>query len=172
MDCTGSVVTGTSGYSAGELVHIRNGIKVSRSTDKNSCPAGYKIWSPRNKNDWQIVWNALGKSKSNYPNNTIIDVTHPYDNFCPGCKNKPMKSTDANIIRDKLWRTSDGTDWWLRDTKFSEPSGDYSANCYITITNPAPDNLQFNDYDCGTLDGKITPFQKTSEYFCQMAQGK
>lgn len=172
VNCTGTVVPGTDGYSAGQIVRIRDGMQVSRSTDKDSCPPGYKIWSPRNQKDWKIVWNALGKSKNNYPNNTVIDVTHPYDNYCPGCNDYPMNSNDGNIGKGKLWRTSDGTDWWLRDSKFSEPSGDYSANCYITVTNPVPDNLQFNDYDCSTLDGKITPFSKTSEYFCQIAQGK
>ena len=145
-------------------------MEVSRSTDKNSCPPGYKIWSPRNKMDWQIVYIALGKDLSNYPNNTIVDVTHPYDNYCPGCKDNAMKSTNANI--GTLWRTSDGSDWWLRDTKFREPSGDYSSNCYITVTNPDPNNVQFNDYNCDTHDGGITPFSKASEYFCQATQGK
>ena len=50
----------TPGYSAGAVVRVWNGLSVSKITDKNSCPDGYKIWSPRNKNDWEIVWKALG----------------------------------------------------------------------------------------------------------------
>ena len=55
------------GYSAGQLVKISNGRRVRKSTEKNSCPDGFKIWSPRNKNDWTIVYNAMGKNINNYP---------------------------------------------------------------------------------------------------------
>merc|ERR1711981_295060 len=52
----------TPKYSAGNILRIHNGRRVRRSTETDSCPNGYKIWSPRNKNDWTIVFNAMGKS--------------------------------------------------------------------------------------------------------------
>merc|ERR1712187_548228 len=43
------------GYSAGLVVRVDNGRAVRRSTEKHSCPKGFKIWSPRNKNDFTTV---------------------------------------------------------------------------------------------------------------------
>merc|ERR1712176_752535 len=63
-----------SGLSAGKLLRVDNGFKVSKSTMKNSCPAGYKIWSPRNKNDWTRIYNAMSKK-----------------NGCGGCNKFAMK---------------------------------------------------------------------------------
>merc|ERR1712003_54352 len=65
------------GYSPGKLVRVDNGIKVSKRTQKNSCPAGYKIWSPPSKQDWTAVYNAMGQNYNNYPRkpHLIIDVT-------------------------------------------------------------------------------------------------
>eukprot|EP00662_Eupelagonemidae_sp_cell21_P057833 gene57833-biopygen25316 len=31
------------------------------------------------------------------------------------------------------WRTTDGNPWWLRSTGFTEPNGNYHANCYLDI---------------------------------------
>merc|ERR1711981_258598 len=52
----------TPKYSAGNLVRIHNGRRVRKSTETDSCPNGYKIWSPRNKNDWTIVYNVMKKN--------------------------------------------------------------------------------------------------------------
>ena len=46
------------------------------------------------------------------------------------------------------WKTTDGSAWWLRDTKFINPSGDYNANCYLQVYDPTPDNVRFNDNEC------------------------
>lgn len=81
------------GYSAGGLVHITSGHKISKSIDKNSCPVGWKIWAPQNKADWTIVYNAMSKNIKNYPKAPylIIDVTRS-SNGCGGCTGHPMKS--------------------------------------------------------------------------------
>ena len=97
----------TPGYSAGKLVRVYNGRRVKKSTEQDSCPAGYKIWSPRNKNDWTIVYNAMKKNINNYPKkpHIIVDVTRPA-NGCGGCTKYAMKS---NIAQQGSWRTSDGS---------------------------------------------------------------
>ena len=44
----------------------------------------------------------------------------------------------------------DGGDWWLRNTPHSEPSGDYTAGCWLSVTSLAnTSDLTFNDGDCG-----------------------
>ena len=144
------------GYSAGQLVKISNGRRVRKSTEKNSCPDGYKIWSPRNKNDWTIVYNAMGKNINNYPKKPhfIVDVTRPA-NGCGGCTKYAMRS---NIAQQGSWKTKDGSAWWLRDAKYNEPNGDYHANCYLHIYDVNPNNVRFNDGNCNYY---------STEYMCQ-----
>ena len=149
------------GYSAGDLIRITNGLKVSKSTEKNSCPSGWKIWSPRNKNDWTLVYNALGNSLTNYPKapDLIVDVTRSA-NGCSGCKDYAMKST---VVEHILWKTSDGSAWWLRDTKYNRPEGNYHANCYLGVGDVDPNNVIFDDNNCG---------YSSTDYLCQHMESK
>merc|ERR1719201_2610998 len=149
----------TPGYSAGLLVRVSNGRRVKKSIEKDSCPTGYKIWSPRNKNDWTIVYNAMKKNINNYPKkpHLIIDVTRPA-NGCGGCTKYAMKS---GVGQQGSWKTSDGSAWWLRDAKYNEPNGDYHANCYLHIYDVNPNNVRFNDGNCA---------YSTTDYLCQKAK--
>ena len=148
-----------SGYSAGNVTRVANGLKVSKSTDKNSCPSGWKIWSPRNKDDWTLVYNALGKGFENYPQNPslIVDVTRS-QNGCGGCKDYAMNS---GVSAQSSWKTSDGSAWWLRDSKYNEPSGNYYANCYLAVLGVDPNNVKFDDRKCKA---------SSTEYLCQAVQ--
>ena len=159
--CTVSSVK-ANGYSAGQVVRIINGLVVKRTTDPHSCPAGFKIWSPRNKNDWTIIFNAMGNKIGNYPQkhndperpSVLIDVTRR-ENGCGGCSNYAMKS---DVPQQGSWSTTDGSAWWLRDTKYIEPNGDYSANCYLEFTDMNPEEVKFNYRDCNA---------GSSDYLCQ-----
>ena len=104
------VVKADAGYSAGDVVRVTNGNDVYKSTQKNSCPAGYKLWAPSSKADWTIVYNALGKSIHNYPRrpHLIIDVTRPEDNKCGGCTKYAMKS---GVPEQSSWQTTDKNTW-------------------------------------------------------------
>merc|ERR1711920_971115 len=146
------------GYSAGKLVRVDNGKSVKKSTEKHSCPKGFKIWSPRNKSDWTKVYNAMSKNINNYPKkpHLIVDVTRAA-NKCGGCTKYAMKSTTA---QQGSWKTTDGSAWWLRDAKYNEPNGDYHANCYLHVYDVNPNNVRFNDGNCN--------YYSTS-YLCQKA---
>jgi hypothetical protein len=62
------------------------------------------------------------------------------------------------------WRTSDGTAWFLRGAKYSEPNGDYHANCYMDLgTTANEDSVTFNDGKCG---------YNSNSYYCQTAKMK
>merc|ERR1711959_381048 len=149
------------GYSPGGLVRIHNGRRVRKSTETDSCPNGWKVWSPRNKNDWTLVYNKMGKNINNYPKKPhfIVDVTRPA-NGCGGCTKYAMKS---GVGQQGSWRTKDGSAWWLRDSKYNEPNGDYHANCYLHVYDVNPNNVRFNDGSCG---------YSTTDYLCQMASKK
>jgi len=147
------------GYSAGKLVSVMNGKRVRKVTEKDSCPKGFKIWSPRNKNDWTLVYNAMKKNINNYPKkpHNIVDVTRPA-NSCGGCTKYAMKSTTA---QQGSWTTRDGSAWWLRDARYNEPNGNYHANCYLHIYDVNPNNVRFDDNNCNFY---------SSNYLCQPMQ--
>ena len=149
LDCKASVVANTAGYSAGPLVLVENGRDVHKSTEMNSCPDGYKIWSPRNKNDWEIVWRAMKQSLAHYPRkpNLVIDVTNPKE--------------DAGKESASDWQTTDGSDWWLGGTNYAK-HGHSTANCYMKITDADPSDVQIEGNDCD--------FHST-DYFCQPENG-
>lgn len=151
--CKCSKVDLTGKYSAGVLVKCEHCITVSKSTQKNSCPTGMKLFSPANRGDWKTF---LASAKPLRAPNWIVDITRP-SSGCGGCKRYPMKSSQP---QQATWRTADGSPWWLRSTVYSEPNGDYTANCYLNIEkNPSsPDTLHFNDGKCK---------YHSRSYFCQ-----
>ena len=164
-----------SGYSAGDLVKITGGVPASDSSDRNtSCPSGYKIWSPRNKQDWTAVYNAMDKKLNNYPRKPalIVDISRDKDG-CDRCADLPMNSL---VPEQRAWRTIDGSPWWLRDTAYTPPTGSYFANYYLTVTKVDPDDVRFNivkkqenwgstDYFCQkiSLEFPVTPPENNQE---------
>jgi hypothetical protein len=135
------------------LLKCQNGIQVSKSKEKNSCPDGTKIFSPRNREDWVTFFNS---ASALYSPSFIVDVTRP-QNGCGGCTGTPMNSGEAP---QATWVTSDGSPWWLRSSTYGEPNGDYTADCYLDLwSNPSnADNVGFNDGSCG---------YRSNAYYCQ-----
>merc|ERR1719440_1669220 len=142
-------------YKAGPLVKCTNCHDVRRSKDKNSCPAGTKIFAPSSKTDWKTFLNS---AEPLHAPHWIVDITRP-QNGCGGCTSHAMNSLNK---RQKSWRTTDGAPWWLRSTKYSEPSGDYSANCFLNLApkvKPTDENsITFNDHGCN---------YHAKSYYCQ-----
>lgn len=155
--CVCKSVALTGRYSAGSLLRCTGCLRVSRSTQKNSCPVGTKLFSPRTREDWRTVIASATPLRSPH---WIIDVTQP-QNGCGGCTRAPMNSHSP---AQATWRTSDGTPWFLRATRYSEPNGDYKANCFLNIKTTANENsVTFNDWNC-----KIN----SNSYYCQPAKVK
>merc|ERR1719502_1212357 len=141
-------------YRAGPLVKCTKCRDVRRSKDRSSCPRGTKIFAPSTKGDWKTL---LGSTQPLGQPHWIIDITRPQDG-CGGCTSNPMNWQNSN---QKSWRTSDRSPWWLRSTKYSEPNGDYSANCYLGLgkkRQPTPDSITFNDHGCNF---------HSKAYYCQ-----
>ena len=130
---------------------VTNGLQISKSTQPNSCPKGWKLWSPQNQQDWQT---AQASTKLPARPHLLVDITRPA-NGCGGCTKYAMKS---GVDQQNSWVTSDGSPWWLRDTKYNEPNGDYHANCYLHVYKTDPKDIRFNDLGCG--------YSSTS-YLCQ-----
>lgn len=149
--CEKLSLTGT--YSAGALVECRGCWKVSKSTQRNSCPMGTKLFSPANLRDWSTV---LASAKPLRSPHWIVDITRP-QNGCGGCTRNAMNSRNP---AQGTWRTSDGSPWFLRSTRYSEPNGDYYANCYMDLSKTPVNehSVVFNDARCK---------YSSNAYYCQ-----
>jgi hypothetical protein len=149
--CEKLALTGT--YSAGALIKCTGCWTVSKSTEKNSCPQGTKLFSPASPHDWKTF---LASAKPLRSPSWIIDITRT-ENGCGGCTKNAMNSKNA---AQGTWRTSDGSPWFLRSTRYSEPNGDYHANCYLGLNKiPVNENsVTFNDLNCR---------HKSNAYYCQ-----
>jgi len=151
--CKCSKVSLTGKYSAGMLVKCSECRDVYKSSQKNSCPNGMKIFSPQSRQDWSTFLSSAGPLRAPH---WIIDITRP-SNGCGGCTRYAMKSSSP---QQATWKTSDASPWWLRNSVYSEPNGDYTANCYLDLwrTPTSADTIQFNDGRCS---------YHARSYFCQ-----
>jgi hypothetical protein len=150
-----AIVLGTR-YAPGDLVKCSKCLTVYRSQQKNSCPLGMKIFSPRTRADWKTFLNSAGPLRDPH---WIIDVTRP-QNGCGGCTRFPMRKSTP---QQATWRTSDASPWWLRSSRYNEPNGDYTANCFLDLwrTPNTENNIQFNDHRC---------HYRSRSYYCQPVQ--
>merc|ERR1711871_30140 len=55
---------------------------------------------------------------------------------------------NSDVDEQSEWHTADGCAWWLRDTPYTEPNGDYTAYCYLALSGTESDDVQFNDNNC------------------------
>jgi len=156
--CTCKKIAIVGSYSAGEIVKCEKCWDVSKSLDINSCPNGYKIFSPSSRADWKVALDSILTPVRNP--SFIVDVTRPQDG-CGGCTQHAMNSgTPAQAT----WGTSDHTPWWLMAEPYSQPSkgGDYKANCYMDFWRDAvnPNAIHFADHACNA---------HSRSYYCQPA---
>jgi len=154
--CKCERVTMNGPYSSGSLVKCTNCLDVRKSLDKISCPTGTKLFSPQSRQDWDSFLKSAAPLRAPH---WIIDVTRP-QNGCGGCTSHTMMS---QTTEQKSWVTKDASPWWLRSTRYSEPNGDYSANCYLDLwRTPANSNsVTWNDGNCN---------YHSKSYYCQMGK--
>jgi hypothetical protein len=151
--CKCEKITMNGPFSPGGLVRCTECSAMRRSRDKGSCPIGTKLFSPRGRTDWMSFLKSAQPLRDPH---WIIDVTRP-KNGCGGCTRYPMNSKQKE---QKSWVTADGTPWWLRSTRYNEPNGDYTANCYLDLwkTPKNEDEVTWNDGRCN---------YHSKSYYCQ-----
>jgi hypothetical protein len=118
-----------------------------------------KIFSPTSAGDWKTFIKSAQPLQAPH---FIIDVTRPQD----GMQDRKKSSMNSKNPRQATWRTSDRSPWWLRSTSYSQPDGNYKANCYMHLwNNPhnSASNIQFDDNKCA---------YHSRSYFCQPLKGK
>jgi len=142
-ECSCTLVELQGEYSAKHVVRCENCHDVYRSTDQNSCPSGFKLYSPASAEDWAVLGASTDLNSLQNPFN-IVDVTRP-ENGCGGCTTNAMNSDSPG---QSSWRTSDGSPWFLKSGVFNEPNGDYTANCYLHLWEFGSNQPHLNDANC------------------------
>ena len=138
------MTTDGGGYT---MVPVDSGIRTSRSTDNDSCKAmGLNMVVPRTKEHWRSLLNRFGTSYFN----TIPGISKP-----GGGGNYTGFAMRSGSVPD--WRALDGGSWFMRDSPYSEPNGDYDGNCWLLMYNFDVNNIQFNDGGCS---------YSTTRYIC------
>ena len=124
-----------------------DGVSTSRSTDYNSCmDYGMDIVYPRSRDHWASL---LARFDTSFFS-TIPGVTKP-----SGGGSYTWCAMNSGSCPD--WRVPDGGRWWLRDSTYTEPNGDYEANCWLSMYGHDLDDIRFNDGTCS---------YSTSRYVC------
>ena len=125
-----------------------NGIGTSRFTDNNTCKSlGMDIVFPRSQAHWVSM---VARFDTSY----FATIPGVYKTGNGG--NYTNCAMNSNGCSD--WRVGDGGRWWLRDTSYSEPNGDYVANCWLSASlSGGTGNITFNDGNCS---------YSTSKYVC------
>ena len=118
--------------------------KVHKTNEPNDCPKDWKIISPQNKEDWKTLI-ALNVIPEVSKPQLLIDVSQD-KNGCGGCTKTAMNSDEPG---QSMWKTLDGSDWYIRSAPFYEPNGDYHAHCFLRYWNfENIDDLRVNDHNC------------------------
>jgi len=131
--------------------------RFHRFNQGNSCKDyGYEVTPFRNRKHFQMAWDSYGYSfiRSMTPSMHIYKTSGG-----GGYTNCPMRKHSSGHCGQ--WRAYDGKDWWARDTRYSEPNGDYSAWCNLdTYGWSRNEGFRFNDGGC---------YHSNSRYFCGTA---
>lgn len=105
---------------------VASGLATRQYTDNDSCKAvGLNMVIPRTKAHWLAM---------------VARYDTSYFAAIPGIYNTVSSTSYTTcIMRDPTaygsgcsgWRALDGGKWWLRDSTFSEPNGDYTAGGWL-----------------------------------------
>ena len=127
-------------------------VRTSKHTDHNTCKEyGYDMVVPRSREHWNYLLSKYDRSYFQ----TIPGVYKPTSGG--DFKNVVMNS---NAMTPGGYRAIDGGSWWLRDTTYSEPNGNYEANCWLGVRDLSNlDDITFDDNRCSF---------HTSKYVCNV----
>jgi hypothetical protein len=126
---------------------IDSGVRTYRSTDPNDCKdLGMDIVYPRSRDHWVSM---MARYDTSYFS-TIPGVTKPASGG-----NYTWCAMNSESCPD--YGVGDGGRWWLRATTYSEPNGDYTADCWLSQYDWNVDNIRFNDGGCS---------YSTTKYIC------
>ena len=151
--CTGEGTTTYGGHTVDcvsvdgmlyDVWPVSAGVSTCAANQANSCPEGTDIWVPRSYNHAKAVWDAYSSYIS------FVGIYRPEDG-CGSCTSYAMNSEAMEAYDGTAWTSVADTPepWFVRSTVFSEPNGDYTANCFLhTFGWEDGVGWQFNDESC------------------------
>lgn len=109
---------------------ITGGTAVNYVTDNNSGKAlGLDIFYPRSSAHWTAIYNYINSQLGGDFASYLQVPGSVYKTFSGG--NYTGSIMRSGSVGD--WRVPDGGRWWLRDSTFSEPNGDYTGYGYLGL---------------------------------------
>jgi hypothetical protein len=139
------------------FMKVYNGRRTRRHTDRDTCKDyGLQMMVPRTKKHFEF---AISKFGSHYF--SVVPGITRHSSVRKSYVGTAMRWSQGRGSLARDWKAIDGGSWWLRDTPFGEPNGDYSANCWLRMygftfgdfrSNDAGCRYSTNDYICSTND--------------------
>jgi hypothetical protein len=137
---------------------------VSSATASSGCAAkGMQMVIPRTYNHWVSMFayvtlasasGGLGSTIGNYF--VVVPGIYKPTGGQSDCALGAGYMTSTSCAASG-WRSLDNGVWWLRNSTYSEPNGDYTAFGFWGLSNTNPASLTFNDLFAGL---------STSTYLC------
>ena len=146
-----------------------NGISTTFVTQAHSgTPLGLQLVYPRSRGNWtamgKFVRDVLGNTTTTNFNRyflTTYAITKPggggnYTSFI--MRNPAFYGTGAPD-----WRVPDNGRWWLRDSTFGEPNGDYTGNAFLGMSSASYPRIS-SQFGVNNLTGELGFNDGTSSY--------
>ena len=133
-----------------DFYFVTSGPSFSFVTDANGgTPLGLDFVMPRSKYHWRAMQNAVlnHRPAGNFGDyfTTSYGIYRNTNEYGSNFVSTVMNSDSAT----PAWRVKDGGRWWLRDTTYSEPNGDYDLNGLLAGYSMSEgwnlEDLYFND---------------------------
>ena len=121
--------------------------------DTGASALGLDIYYPRSKQHWAAIYNFGVTINSLNLINSPAGAVH--QNGSGGnYTTTVMRNSRYYETGTTQWRVPDDGKWYLRDTTYTEPNGDYTANAFLGITSlDSEGNVTFNDGSSGYYTG-------------------
>lgn len=121
---------------------------------------GLDLVYPRSYQHWQAMRNYV-TSVLGDAGNSFFATPYVVYRTTSGAAGSRAGNYNSVVMRDPRfygtgtedWRTGDGGRWWLRNTTFGEPSGDYTARAWLGLTAGGYSMVGYSGGDISFNDG-------------------
>jgi len=134
------------GYDFYRLTNATNRYLVT-TVDNVASNLGLDIFYPRSKDHWAAIYNFVVTVSSSTIANDVKTVGAVHRNGGGNYSTSVMRNSRYYLTGTVDWRVPDDGNWFIRDTTFTEPSGDYTANSFLGLNTLTSDGsvTSFND---------------------------
>jgi len=138
------------------LYKCSNCVSVNQIGGTNGCTKrGMEMVIPRSPEHWSAMQDFVGAENMASYFQVIPGVSKPSSGYNSCGNTGPAMNSDDCLD----WDATDGGAWFIRDTPFGEPNGDYQGNCLLGVNDISDITaIAFNDWNCNDYSG--------SQYVC------